>query len=137
MDFHNAFLFAKGAVASSSHDNSGATFPWEKGPFAAIFSDDHADTLNQVSLSEVPLPKHRGIPSGTPPGTLLNHLSYDQTFLPFGKIYFHQMNPMTPTKVSDIWLLPDLSTLSVVLKHVVSHSLVSRCGNYSRALQLL
>ena len=69
MDFHNAFSFAKGAIASSSHDNSGATFPWEKGPFAAIFSDDHADTLNQVSLPEVPLPKHRGIPSGTAPGT--------------------------------------------------------------------
>ena len=69
MDFHNAFSFAKGAIASSSHDNSGTVFPWEKGPFAAIFSDDNADTLNQVSLPKVPLPKHRGIPSRTAPGT--------------------------------------------------------------------
>ena len=72
MDFHNAFSFAKGAVASSSHDNSGTTFPWEKGPFAAIFSDDNADALNQVSLSEVPLPKHRGVPSSTAPRTQLD-----------------------------------------------------------------
>ena len=56
MDFHNAFSFAKGAVASSSHDNSGAIFPWEKGLFAATFSNDNADPLNQVSSSEVSFP---------------------------------------------------------------------------------
>ena len=67
MDFHNAFSFARGAIASSSQDISGTSFPWEKGPFSIIFSDDNATPLQQVSLAAAPLPKHPCNPSRTSP----------------------------------------------------------------------
>ena len=121
-DFQSAFTFARGIVASSSTSNSGPSLPWEKGPFASIFQDDQPTSLNEVALSEVPIPENPHVQSYP---TSIDDL--DESFTDAKRFFLLQSSPT----LQDI--LPSADTFDSKqegLRHLAIARLINIVGSF-------